>query len=218
MSDKTIPKKAFISPTTGLIILMVLHGVGIIGIVNNLSSSLFISLTPLHLLVSAVILFSFHRDWRSYFIFFMVLTFILGFFVEVLGIQTGTVFGQYSYSPVLGPSLFDTPIIIGVNWLMLIYATGIICNRISNNILIRALCAMSLMILLDIFIEPVAIKLDFWQWESATIPLQNYFAWGIVSFLLLYFFYFLPFAKENAIATKFYLVQISFFIALNLLL
>ena len=38
--------------------------------------------------------------------------------------------------------------------------------------------------LLDVLIEPVAIKLDYWSWENNVIPLQNYVMWFIVSFVI----------------------------------
>ena len=40
------------------------------------------------------------------------------------------------------------------------------------------------MVLLDIMIEPVAIELDFWQWEGGNIPLQNYLMWFIVALFM----------------------------------
>ena len=39
------------------------------------------------------------------------------------------------------------------------------------------------MLLLDIFIEPVAIGLGFWEWQAAEVPLENYMAWFVLSFV-----------------------------------
>ncbi|MDQ3534679.1 MAG: carotenoid biosynthesis protein [Bacteroidota bacterium] len=202
--------------TIGIFLLVLFHLVGFIGLTNDYYSDFFISLTPFHLLFSSIILFAFHKDWSSSFYFFFILTFLVGYFVEVIGIQTGVIFGQYKYGSVLGPKIFETPLIIGVNWLMLLYCTGMICKSVSKNLYINTICATLLMVLLDIFIEPVAITLGFWEWSNPVVPLQNYIAWGLISFALLYIFYYLPFQKINALALCFYLVQLSFFISLNL--
>jgi uncharacterized membrane protein len=37
--------------------------------------------------------------------------------------------------------------------------------------------AALLMVALDVLIEPVAVALDFWQWENAVIPIQNFVMW-----------------------------------------
>ena len=40
------------------------------------------------------------------------------------------------------------------------------------------------MVLLDLMIEPVAIRLDFWHWQAEVIPLQNYLMWFLVALLM----------------------------------
>lgn len=219
MTLRAVHNKTLITKTrVGVAILVLFHLVGIIGLTSDQYTILFAQLTPLHLILSATILFYFHKTWSYSFFLFVFITFNVGFFVEVLGIQTGSIFGQYSYSSVLGPKVFDTPLIIGINWLMLVYATGIIGNYIGGRKFIKALIATILMVLLDYFIEPIAIKLNFWQWESNNVPVQNYIAWGLISFVLLYIFYLSPFKKYNPIALSFYIIQLLFFLTLNLIL
>ena len=91
-----------------------------------------------------------------------------------MGVHTGFPFGSYSYGPVLGFQLFEVPLMIGVNWLLLVYMTGnLFRESIANDWLAAALSA-SVMVLLDIAIEPVAVALDFWTWEGDIIPLSNF--------------------------------------------
>jgi putative membrane protein len=60
-------------------------------------------------------------------------------------------------------------------------------------------------------IEPVAIRLNFWQWQNNVIPKQNYFGWYIIGFLqLAVFTYFLPNVK-NKIGVVMLLIQFLFF-------
>jgi putative membrane protein len=48
----------------------------------------------------------------------------------------------------------------------------------------RVVAASLLMVALDLCIEPVAIALDFWTWQSDSVPIQNYLAWFITALAL----------------------------------
>ena len=50
--------------------------------------------------------------------------------------------------------------------------------------------AALLVTLIDLIIEQVAPKLDFWQFEGGLPGLQNYLSWTGVAFFTSYFFYF----------------------------
>lgn len=189
---------------------------GIFGLLLPATTALFQALTPFNLLLSAAILLSFHRDWNTPFILFCLGSFFTGYFAEVAGVATGLIFGSYSYGPTLGWQFLKVPLIIGLNWLMLVYSTGTICAHFQLPVFLKAMLASGLMVLLDIFIEPVAIAFDFWQWENGIIPWQNYGAWFMLSFCLHLLFYLLPFRKGNPAAKYLYLFQLVFFIILCL--
>lgn len=189
---------------------------GIIGLQLPATKLLFQALTPFNLLLSAIILFLFHREWSKAFLLFCGICFITGYFAEVAGVATGLIFGSYSYGPTLGWQLLEVPLIIGLNWLILIYSTGVICDKLSLHVAFKAIAASCLMVLLDFFIEPVAVAFDFWQWENSLIPWQNYAAWFAISFCLHLLFYLLPFPKQNRAAKYLYLLQLVFFIILCL--
>lgn len=199
-----------------LLLLTTAYLAGIVGLQLSFTSSLFQALTPFNLLLSAAILFYFHKDWNRSFLLFSLLCFLAGYFVEVAGVATGAIFGEYSYGPTLGFQLWNVPLIIGLNWLMLIYSTGIIAAPLKMPLAFKAAIASSLMIVLDFFIEPVAITFKFWEWEQGFIPVQNYIAWFITSYLLHLMFYLLPFEKKNPAAKILYLLQLIFFIILCL--
>ena len=189
---------------------------GIVGLLLPTTLPWFKALTPFNLILSAAILFSFHTHWNRPFLLFCVVSYLTGFFVEVAGVATGFIFGQYTYGPTLGFKVLEVPLIIGLNWLMLIYSTGSICSKIPAHPALKAFLASSLMVILDLFIEPVAVAYDFWNWEGGMIPLQNYVAWFTVSFALHLLFYLLPFRKLNPAAKYLYLLQLVFFIILCL--
>jgi putative membrane protein len=188
---------------------------GLLGLQIATLREFFLPLVPFNLMVSAIVLFAFHTQWNRSFIVFGALTFLIGFWVEVAGVHTGLIFGNYHYGPTLGLQWLDVPWLIGLNWLTLIYCTGVISHRLKRAWWLQAALGAVLMVGLDIFIEPIAIQLNFWQW-SRGIPLQNYLAWFIISFLLLSMFHTFRFNKANKMAFFLYLLQILFFVSHNL--
>lgn len=143
--------------------------------------------------------------------------FLLGYGVEVAGVHTGMVFGEYAYGDTLGLKLFDVPLVMGLNWLTLVYSVGVIFNRWNISTWIKAALGACVLMFLDFFIEPIAIHYDYWSWKTVSVPVQNYVAWFIISFFFLIFFYTLNFKKENKLAFLYFMVQLLFFASLNYL-
>ncbi len=199
--------------------LTVIYIVGISGIclASTEDRLLFLKLTPLNLTVTAFFLLLFHKKWNTVFIGSSICIALVGFFVEVLGVRTGNIFGTYYYGENLGFKILEVPVVIGLNWLLLIYAISGSLSKIRSTFLF-ALIAAGIMTLLDFFIEPIAIKLDFWQWNKDVIPLQNYIAWYLISGLLFYAYRELNGAIENKFSYVVLLIQFLFFGLLNVLL
>src|ERR1700712_798596 len=112
------------NPQFYLYLLTAMYVAGFIGLQIPTVAPFFRFLTPLNLLGSLTILLRFHQDWNRSFLLFIVLAFVIGFFIEVIGIQTGIIFGKYHYETLLGFKLFGVPPVIGFNWLMLVYCVG----------------------------------------------------------------------------------------------
>lgn len=196
----------------------IFHLVGVLGLYFEFSRPYFQTLTPFHLLMSVGILLYFHTDWNKSFWFFLLPAFGIGMVAEIVGVQTGLLFGDYSYGPVLGIKLAGVPLIIGVNWFILAYASGQLASQWIRSTWLAAALASLLMVLLDFVIEPVAIELDFWTWEGGSIPLENYLGWFAVAFLIQLFYQKLSFDKENPISTFLLLNLFLFFSILMFLL
>ena len=150
------------------------------------------------------------RNWKFY--GSLILIALIGFFLEVLGVKTGLIFGSYSYGKSLGLKALSVPILIGINWAILLYCTAQF-SRIKNQIL-NALFGAFMMVFLDFFIEQNAARFDFWYWKNNIIPLQNYIAWFIISFALNLAFQKRIGQKSNSTAKAFYVIEIIFFAAL----
>jgi putative membrane protein len=200
------------------LIIFIFHLVGIIGMSIPEYRPYFQALTPFHLLLSLGILLLFHTDWNKSFLVFSFLAFLIGFGSEVSGVHTGFPFGNYSYGSVLGIKLFDVPLMIGINWLLLVYLTGNLFQKRINNDYLAAALGAGLMVAIDFLIEPVAIGLDFWTWEGGIIPLSNYISWFVIAYLIHLIFRKVHFQKENLVSVYLLLNLIIFFVVLNFII
>ncbi len=151
-------------------------------------------------------------NWKFY--GSLLLIALIGFLLEVLGVKTEFIFGSYHYGQALGFKALSVPLLIGINWAILLYCTSQFL-RIKNQIL-NALFGACLMVFLDFFIEQNAARFDFWYWKNSVIPLQNYIAWFIISFVLNLVFQKKLGQKSNLTARAFYVIEIIFFAALFL--
>ncbi|ARS36986.1 carotenoid biosynthesis protein [Pontibacter actiniarum] len=199
-------------------ILVIFHAVGFWGMLFSGRPEYFQRLTPMNLLLTNALLFAFHRRWNAAFILFAVVVFATGFFAEVLGVHTGLLFGSYAYGEALGAKVWEVPLLIGLNWLMLVYTTGHISNYTSLPWPVKAVFGAVLMVVLDYFMEPVATVLDFWSWQGGHIPLSNFLGWFGVALVLHVYFQRAPVYKQNPLAPYVYLVQLLFFVSIFCLL
>lgn len=104
--------------------------------------------------------------------------------IEVIGVQTGLIFGSYTYGWVLGPQLLQTPLMIGVNWLLLVVAGSSLVAALGMRGFGAVLATALLLVGVDTLMEPVAMALEFWHWPGAQVPLQNYVGWFATALLL----------------------------------
>ncbi len=195
--------------------LILFYAVGITGFIVPQTHSFFKTLTPFALLMSAGFLAWFHRPaYTTKTLLIFAVIFLFSFLAEMVGVQTGSIFGHYIYGDSLGLKILETPLIIGLNWLMLIYCTKIIADRITTNETIKPFAGALLMVIYDLVLEQAAPKLDMWSWEGGTIPVQNYVAWFVFAF---FFHLMIRKAKvefKNPLAIPVFLIQFFFFVIL----
>jgi bisanhydrobacterioruberin hydratase len=210
----------FKRPPTALAgkLFIIYYTVGLFGLSLPQTRALFTTLMPFSLLMSLIILFLYHPGWKWKEALAVAAVAIAGYLIEVAGVLTGHVFGQYSYGPSLGPQLFDTPLIIGINWIMLIYCVYAIVAHFRMGRWISLLVGATLMVAYDYLLEPVAIRLDMWSWAGGNIPLQNYLAWYLISLLFLFVLQQARVNPGNRLTTWLFFTQSGFFLLLNLTL
>lgn len=209
-------------------IAIIFHTIGLLGILF-LERHGFIELTPYNLILSFGLLWwtRNEKDWG--FILFLLLAVILGLLSEIIGVNTGKLFGQYAYGRVLGPKILGVPLVIGINWFVITYGCGILASWLLKNIfreksenlnghhqvMMIALMGSGLAVAFDWLLEPVAIKLGFWTWTGGgEIPAFNYFSWFLVSLLILMAFHAIPFERKHPFALRLFFIQIFFFLVL----
>lgn len=139
------------------------------------------------------------------------LFFLVGMFVEYLGVNFGLLFGEYAYGNNLGPKLQGVPWLIGINWAMLVLITGTIANQITSNRFLKIIIGASLMILIDLPLEIIAPIFDFWEFSGGVAPLQNYLAWFIIAAGLHGFFQWGEIRENTSFAYHLYTAQFVFF-------
>ena len=70
-----------------------------------------------------MIFFYANNDFSLSFLKTILVVFIIGYFIEVLGVRFKFIFGEYFYGETLGLKILNTPLIMGVNWLSLSLST-----------------------------------------------------------------------------------------------
>ncbi|MCP9754111.1 carotenoid biosynthesis protein [Lacihabitans sp. CCS-44] len=194
---------------------------GIIGLSFSSTQTFFQFLTPFHLLSSFVFLILTQENRNTAFWKFVILAVSVGYLIEVLGVKTQMIFGAYEYQSTLGFKILDVPPMIGINWFLMVFCAGIFIEKItkeSSNIFLKTALGAIVLTVFDYIAEPVAISQNMWTWTYGTPPLQNYIAWFIVAFVLLFAFFKLKFTKSNPLAIALFIFQIIFFGVLRFLI
>lgn len=200
----------------GLLIVL-FYTVGFFGLSSKMFLELFKDLVPFHLLLMFVLIILSHKNRNGAFWTFVVVTYVAGFLIELVGVKTGYIFGDYSYGATLGIKVADIPLIIGVNWVLMIYSTGAILENLKfKNRIVLALIGAALLAIIDMLIEPVAVKYDYWTWANNEIPVHNTIGWFLFSFLMMSVFYLFRFEKNNRVGSILFIIQALFFLALNI--
>jgi putative membrane protein len=145
--------------------------------------------------------------------------YVLGWTAEYVGVHYRWLFGEYLYGDVLGPKVMAIPLVIGVNWILVVYGVCASLNMIMPSLhrALKVLLGAILLVGLDFLIEPVAIDLGYWIWANGEPPLQNYLGWLGVGLLQTGAFYLIIPFTENRLAPLLVVLQLAFFTYLSLI-
>lgn len=207
---------------------LLFHICGLVGILAG--NSFFINATPFTLLLMFLLLVWTQEGKNPAYFLFMLIAVSVGLLAEIFGVNTGLIFGDYTYGSVLGFKIMGVPLVVGLNWCMVVFSSGIVLTTLQQYVHslwpqsepAPALQLISLIIdgalmatFFDWIMEPVAMKLGFWNWAGGEIPFSNYAGWMGVSALLMLVFHLAKFRKQNTFAIHLLMIQMMFFLLLR---
>jgi putative membrane protein len=162
----------------------------------------------------AVCLHGIARYGLKHLIVFFLITWIVSHFFEALSIQTGFPFGHYFYDQLVGPRLFQVPLIIMPAYFSMGYVSWILSNilleqyghkLVGKQIFYIPFIAAFIMVIWDVCMDPIASTIaSLWAWKEGGsyygVPMQNYFGWFLVVYLLFQIFalFIAKYEKDNS--------------------
>lgn len=199
------------------LIIYIMFTVGVIGHSISHTLDLMVFLTPFFLLGMGI--FVIHSDIlgkNHKFLIFLIITYVITFSIEALGVETGLVFGDYVYGTTLGFHVIGVPLVIGFNWVLVVVGSVKVAKKITGNNIFAAILGGSISTTFDYFLEPVAIKMDYWTWAGGDIPIQNYVAWFVIATVFSYIFLKFTVRTRSDLPIHYLFVQSIFFLILQI--
>ena len=103
--------------------------------------------------------------------------------IERLGAQTGKLFGEYHYSPILKPQIAGVPAIVPLAWFAMAVPARETAVAVDRRW--RIPLGAALLTAWDLFLDPQMVGEGYWTWTRAGryrgIPLSNYLGWLVTS-------------------------------------
>lgn len=192
-----------------LYFLILVYVSGAIGFLFN--PGFFAPFTPLTLAFTCFV-FLIHQPLNNlnYTLSFIGLA-AVGFVAEVIGVKTGVVFGNYYYGNALGYKVLGVPLVISLNWGLLINIGVLVATYLSKKPLLIATLAAFIITGVDLVIEQVASQMDYWHFSNGIAGIQNYIGWYIISFFTSWLLQKHLVKGDKKIALVFLLLQLFFF-------
>ena len=208
----------------GIILLAITHFVALWGIKSDLYSEFFVPLIPVNILLCLAVLLYYQKYWSVRAVLFLFVTYASAFVLQTIGDRTDYLFGPFRFGWSLGPSLFGTPLVAGVIWVVAIYCSGMMIKNLAFTIYQKAALGGVMVMLFDIVLEPIARQYKMWDWMTKKdpgalynpVPIQNYLAWFLFSFLIMIYFFSARAKLRNPIAPGVIIVFILFLFAMHI--
>lgn len=113
---------------------------------------------------------------------------LFAYFIESLGVYYGVPYGEFFYSKQLGPLwLTGVPVILPLSWVPLVIGSVTLARLLCKHRFSASLLAASLLVGVDLLLDPVAAKLQYWTWVDSGpiygVPLSNFAGWFLSGFI-----------------------------------
>lgn len=154
---------------------------------------------------------SLYRVWDV--VAFYVITLVVSFLLENMGVLTGFPFGPYYYSDALGPKLGEVPILIGFSYVGAAYASWVVALILlrvwrspirGSLIFVMPFFAAIFMVMWDLTFDPANSTVQqWWIWGDGGayfgVPISNFAGWYLTVFIfMLIFAFYLKSTGSNA--------------------
>lgn len=177
------------------------------------TKEIFFWVLPLQLILVNAILFYHHKGFNLKAIVLFLFIFISSWLTEFFGTTYGKIFGEYVYLDSLGLKILHVPILIGLNWVMLVYASNALAGKlIKKNKVLKVILAAFLMIMYDVIIEFIAPEMRMWEFTQAYPPLKNFISWFVMALVYNSLIEIFKIHTDNKAARVLILVQSGFFL------
>ncbi|MGL5319098.1 MAG: carotenoid biosynthesis protein [Bacteroidales bacterium] len=165
--------------------LFIYYIIGAVGFSISFSKPLFMLITPWGLVLNLMLMLYFEtrlrtRKENSDLFLLTLFIYLTTYFIEYIGVNTGDIFGSYTYNSALGWKVGGTPLLIGINWIIVFMGISYMTQRFRKTF-IRIIATAVGMVVFDLMMEQVAPIMNMWQFENNHIPLDNYIAWFVIS-------------------------------------
>lgn len=207
--------KTFSKDQLMMLFFCIIYLVGIIGFFTPFLRPVFLPMSGLILYLTTIGVILSSRQ-KGKLLLFLSIAFCIGFTSEVIGVQTGILFGDYSYGTNLGFKFLGVPIVIGLLWGVLAVSSASFLAQVPALKKQAPFLAALLMLGIDYIMEPVAIASDFWCWNGAIVPLWNYICWFVIAWILQIILKRGIFVESNKVFNLVFILLTVFFSLLNL--
>ncbi len=170
-------------------------------ILHSFPPTLLVALDVLSALVFALIHGARHYGVRGAGVF-VAICLVVGNVIENIGVMTGFPYGHYYFAGLMGPKLFNVPILLGCAYIGMAYVSFMLARLILGrvdaapagaHVLALPLVAGFILVAWDLAQDPVwATVLHGWVWRNGGpwfgVPVSNYLGWYLNVFLIYLFF------------------------------
>ncbi len=220
VTDRTDTKEMalrFLKDYFPILCIYIIFTVGFFGHFHPAFRSMMIEFTPWVLFIMCALVLApivIEKNWKV--ISWILVTYIVTFSLEALGVWTGLVFGDYQYGATLGYQVLEVPLVIGFNWVFVILGSVKIAKIFTKNAYLVAVMTGGLALLFDIILEPIAIHFDYWAWAAVEVPLHNYIAWFVIATGMALSYTLLQLKTKSTYSMHYLIVQFFFFLGLGI--
>ncbi|WP_158944650.1 carotenoid biosynthesis protein [Granulicella sp. S190] len=147
-------------------------------------------------------------------------------FFESLSLRTGFPFGHYYFTDVMGPKLFQLPVLLALAYVGMCYLSWVIALLLTGRpnetirgkrVLLLPLIASCIMVAWDLSMDPVWANIDHaWVWRDGGayfgVPISNFLGWLLTTYTFYQLFaFYMKERKPVPVASSNWILPICFY-------